>query len=163
GSAYGVLDDQTADTEIGFSNCYFGAADGNGWLYGASRTTGIKPWRFVNCTFGDMAAGGSAVLVNAAMVLFDNCNFAGTTGVYSVRVQGGTAVLNRCLMSGIKPNYIDTTVAAATLEYWGVRWGNSATARTEINAPSAALTIRGADNEMFESSGQANGFVLLNN
>ena len=66
-------------------------------------------------------------------------------------------------MSGTKPNYIDTTVGAATLEYWGVRWGSSATAPTEINAPSAALTIRGADNQMAESSGQAIGFVLLNN
>ena len=83
GSVYGVLDDQATDTEIGFSNCYFGAANGNGWLYGASRTihdptafppgtvngngwlygasrtTGIKLWRFVGCTFGHMADGGS--------------------------------------------------------------------------------------------------------
>ena len=63
------------------------------------------------------------------------------TGVYSVRIEGGTAIIDSCTMAGTKPIYVDTFLGAATLELWNNRWSGNAS--TEINLPGARTIMIG--------------------
>lgn len=152
-AAYGILDGNAIACAVNATTCTFTKVT-TGFNYYARRlvASASKVWTFANCTFGSTDTGGSCVGVDAGTVVLNTCVFTGTTGVYSVRLQGGRANLISCQTTGTKPHYVDTASAAATLYLWGCSWAQSAA--TEINTASGlAISILGGECTTFSNEG----------
>src|SRR5439155_11025708 len=135
---------------------------GDGYAYPISRNYGTdKLWRVECCTFGDLNAAGSAILVNTGKVLVRDCVFASSTGVYSVRLQGGTAIVESCRHTNAKGIYCDAFTGDCVLELYNNRFDISC--QPQLNPYGASkIKIRGEQNRFYENpASYGEGFFLV--
>jgi hypothetical protein len=166
GAGYGIAEVPGHDDNISVLNCTFGrSGQGDGYALQVYRVTaGTKEWRFVNCTFNDIGAGGANVEWNAdAKATLDGCTFQGSGGTYAMVVGQGHVAINDCRVKSSMPFYADGSVGAAgsILELNRNRWEVSAA--TQLQAPSGnPVEVRGADNQFYESTpGIGEGFAIV--
>ena len=164
GSQYGIVDENGGeDVAATIIGCRFGqVGQGDGYVYGVRRIQpGSREWNIIGCTFSDINPAGSAVGIDFARVAVQNSIFQLGSGAYSVRLTGGTGIVNNCHFNTSRPVYVDGFSGDALLELQSNSWDVSAP--TQVNYPGPnTVKIGGSNNRFFEGRpGIGEGFFVV--